>query len=112
MNQEGTPSPILGPEFSETFRSGMAQQSNNTWKTVSFILGLILAGGTLFSVLGKAFYVTRNEYTDKVLADGIEKTEVKKTLEAVTKSMQGMETALRDLSVTVDSLKWGRGKNP
>lgn len=111
MNQENTPIPVFGQDLSEAYRTrGPMSRTTNTWRTVSFILGLIIAGGTLFSVLGKAFYVTRGEYTEKVLADGMEKVEVKKTLEAVTKSMSGMEAALRELSATVDGLKWRRGE--
>ena len=78
---------------------------NNIWRTISFILGLIISGGVVFSILGKAFYVTRTEYTDKVLSDTVERTDVKKTLEAVNKSLSSMESAVKDLSTYVGELK-------
>ena len=85
---------------------------NNVWRTISFILGLIVAGGTVFSILGKAFYVTRTEYTDKVLSDSVERTDVKKTLEAMNKLLGNVESSLKDLSITVDDLKSNIRRKP
>ena len=104
-NNDGVPSSFVDNEreISGTFR--IASDSNNTWKTVSFILGLIVAGGTVFSILGKAFYVTRTEYTDKVLSDSVERTAVQKTLESVNKSLANLEISVKDLSTYVEALK-------
>lgn len=84
-------------ELSGSFRVSPAGD-NNVWRTISFILGLIISGGVVFSILGKAFYVTRTEYTDKVLTDSVERANVQKTLESVNKSLTSMESAIKDLS--------------
>ena len=101
---EGVPSSYIENER-EITGSFRVDNSNNAWKTLSFILGLIIAGGTVFSILGKAFYVTRAEYTDKVLSDSIERTDVKKTLEAVNRSLTNLEVSVKDLSTYVGELK-------
>jgi len=95
---DGVPSGFVDNEREITGSFRVTGDNNNVWRTVSFILGLIIAGGTVFSILGKAFYVTRAEYTDKVLADSIERTSVTKTLESVNKSLSSMEAAIKDLS--------------
>jgi len=101
----GVPSSFVDNEREITSSFRVASDANNVWRTVSFILGLILAGGTVFSILGKAFYVTRAEYTDKVLSDSIERTNVQKTLESVNKSLGALEASVRDLSAYVGELK-------
>ena len=101
---EGVPSSFIENER-EITGSFRISNDNNVWRTVSFILGLILAGGTVFSILGKAFYVTRAEYTDKVLSDSVERTDVKKTLEAVNRSLTNLEASVKDLSSYVGDLK-------
>jgi hypothetical protein len=93
-------------EITGSFRVSPAGD-NNIWRTISFILGLIISGGVVFSILGKAFYVTRTEYTDKVLSDSIERTDVKKTLEAMNKLLGSVEVSLKNLSDTVSDLKTG-----
>lgn len=102
---DGIPSGFVDNEREITGSFRVSNDSNNVWRTVSFILGLILAGGTVFSILGKAFYVTRAEYTEKVLVDSIERTNVTKTLESVNKSLGAMEAAIKDLSIYVGGLK-------
>lgn len=89
---------MSGPMFRQA-------STNNMWRNVSFVLGLILAGGAVFSILGKAFYVTRPEFTEKVIKDETEKTSTQEGLKAVNKSLTSLEMAVRDLSITVSNLK-------
>ena len=47
--QEGTPTPVMvESEYTQVLRQQGA--SANLWRTVSFVLGLIIAGGTVLSV--------------------------------------------------------------
>lgn len=105
-NEGGIPSSFIDNEreITGSFRVSPASD-NNIWRTIAFILGLILSGGVVFSSLGKAFYVTRTEYTDKVLSDSVERTDVKKTLETMNKLLGNIETNLKDLSDTVSDLQ-------
>ena len=104
-NNDGIPSSFVDNEREITGSFRISNDSGNAWRTVSFILGLILAGGTVFSILGKAFYVTRAEYTEKVLSDSIERTDVKKTLESVNRSLANLEISVKDLTSYVGALK-------
>lgn len=110
-NEGGVPSSFIDNEreITGSFRVSPAGD-NNIWRTISFILGLIIAGGTVFSILGKAFYVTRTEYTEKVLSDSVERIDVKKTLESVNKTLSKVEDGLRQLSDTVADLKTSSAK--
>jgi hypothetical protein len=101
---EGVPGFVEGErEITGSFRVG--SDANNPWRTIAFILGLIISGGVVFSALGKAFYVTRSEYTEKVLSDSVERTSVQKTLESVNKALAGLEISIKDLSASVAELK-------
>ena len=101
----GVPSIYADNEREITGSFRVTPAGDNMWRNVSFILGLIIAGGTVFSILGKAFYVTRTEYTEKVLSDSVERTDVKKTLEAMNKLLSNVEIGLKELSDTVTDLK-------
>jgi CTP-dependent riboflavin kinase len=52
---QGVPYPFIPPEKT---------RAHKTWGYVGVILAALVASGTVASVLGKAFYVSREEYTE------------------------------------------------
>lgn len=64
---------------------------------VAAILGVLIASGTIIGVLGKAFYVQRDEYTQKTLRDAEATTVIQQTLAR-------MESAQTRQGVSVDKL--------
>lgn len=64
---------------------------------VAAILGVLIASGTIIGVLGKAFYVQRDEYTQKTLRDAEATTIIQQTLAR-------MESAQTRQGVSVDKL--------
>lgn len=73
------------------------------WKTISIVLGLILTGGTILSIVGKAFYVTRTEYTDRVLQESIKEDRLSNSLDALRISMTNLEVVLKkDMEAIAD----------
>ena len=71
------------------------------------MFGLILAVGTVIGVMGKAFYVTRDEYNTKNLRDAEESTTVKNTLDRVEKALSRQEASFDKLSDAVQAIKVG-----
>ncbi len=79
-------------------------KSNDTgvWRMVSFILGLILVGSTVFGVAGKAFYVTRSEYSEKSQSNAVELSQVHMALDSIRFSMKDTDSQLH---AAVDTIK-------
>ena len=103
--QEGTPTPILESEYTQVLRQQGA--SANLWRTVSFVLGLIIAGGTVLSVMGKAFYVTRGEYTEKAKTDAVELASLHAAVDSIKSTLHDQEVAFKTLTETVYNLPRG-----
>lgn len=59
------------------------KRHKTSWEWLVTILGIIGAAGTLTGILGRAFYVTRGEYTEKVIADTAEKIETQGQLRQI-----------------------------
>jgi CHASE3 domain sensor protein len=78
--------------------------SASLWRTISLVLGLIIAGGTVLSVAGKAFFVTRTEYTDKVTSDSVDKANLHYDVESIKSTLSTQETAFRAMVQKVDDL--------
>ena len=55
--------------------------------------------------MGKAFYVTRTEYTEKAQKDAVDQVYLQQTLEQVKKSLNDQQLAFKVLSDTVFELK-------
>ena len=72
---------------------------------ISIIVGTILAAGGIIGVVGRAFYVTREEYTDKNLLNAEEKVAVRQTLDRLGHTMERQEAAFDKLSDAVQSVK-------
>jgi hypothetical protein len=99
---EATPVKEMESEFSGAYRR---DSSASTWKLISAILAIILAGGAIISTMGKAFYVTRTEYTEKSQEDAVRQAYIQETLEQVKRSLTDQKTAFSVLSDTVQGLK-------
>jgi Na+-transporting NADH:ubiquinone oxidoreductase subunit NqrC len=89
-------------EFTGVYHRG---SSDNTWKLISAILGMILVGGTIISTMGKAFYVTRTEYTEKAQKDATDQVYLQETLRQVRQSLSDQQAAFSTMSATVQELK-------
>ena len=98
---DGTPTPVDN-EYTVALRQQGASAS--LWRTVSLVLGLIIAGGTVLGVAGKAFFVTRTEYTDKVTSDSVDKANLHYDVESIKTTLSTQETAFRSLAQKVDDL--------
>jgi hypothetical protein len=64
---------------------------------IAAILGVLISSGTIIGVLGKAFYVQRDEYTQKTLRDAEAVTVIQQTLAR-------MENAIGRQGASVDKL--------
>jgi hypothetical protein len=73
--------------------------------SLSIVFGLILTVGTVIGVIGKAFYVTRDEYQAKSLRDAEESTTVKNTLDRVEHALSRQEASFDKLSDAVQAIK-------
>jgi hypothetical protein len=102
MNPDGTPTPV-DAEYTMALRQQGASAS--LWRTISLVLGLIIAGGTVLGVAGKAFFVTRAEYTDKVTSDSVDKANLHYDVSSIKTTLSAQETAFRALAQKVDDLK-------
>lgn len=99
----------IAEEHTQTYQ--VNKETNNPWKALSLILGLILACGSLFNVIGKAFYVTRNEYTDLTQQYAVNQAYFKQTLESVERSLNDQRAAFKTLSDSVADLKLEAARN-
>jgi hypothetical protein len=102
-NNDGTPTPIMVEnEYTMALRRQGASAS--MWRTIALVLGLIISGGTVLGVAGKAFFVTRTEYTDKVTADSVDKANLHYDVGSIKATLSTQETAFRALAQKVDDL--------
>jgi hypothetical protein len=65
-----------------------------TWKTLGVILGVLVGAGTVAMGIGRAFYVTRDEYNAKERSDVV----VGETLKRVGTQLDLQQAALNRLS--------------
>jgi hypothetical protein len=109
---DGTPTPIpASQEITQNYRPGAAPPvPGNPWKTIALFLGMIVTGGTVISVVGKAFYVTRAEYTEKAQKDMVEQSTLRQTLENVSTSLNNQRAEFKNLSEVVYNLKYELAK--
>ena len=72
---------------------------------MSFVLGLILAGGTVIGVAGRAFYVTRTEYTEKSQSDSVQQATLSQAVASIKETLRDQSSAFRELQAAVNELK-------
>jgi hypothetical protein len=72
---------------------------------LSIILGCIIASGTILGVVGKAFYVSRDEYTQKNLSDAENAIVIKASVERFEHVLSRMDGIIDKLSESVQAIK-------
>jgi uncharacterized protein HemX len=72
---------------------------------LSVILGVLISAGVVVGVLGKAFYVQRDEFTAKSLKDAQDSTIVQQTLTRLENALSRQEAAFDRMSDTVQTMK-------
>jgi hypothetical protein len=99
-------------EITENLTVALKQSaSERVWKMIAIILGLILTGGTILSVAGKAFYVTRTEYTDRVLQDSIKEDRLSNSLDALRVTIFNLEGAVKQDVEAITTIRVEMAKN-
>lgn len=71
----------------------------------SMVLGVLVSFGAVVGVLGRAFYVTRGEFSEKVLSDTKQTTRMGETLDRLDRFMAKQEASLEKLSDAVQNIK-------
>ena len=69
------------------------------------VLGILVATGTILGVVGKAFYVERNEYNLQVVNSAEERGKLTETLKRIDQSMTRYEAAIEKISASVEALR-------
>ena len=72
---------------------------------IAAILGVILSTGTIIGILGKAFYVQRDEYTQKNLRDAETTTIMQQTLTRLGTTLDRQAAAFDRVSEAVQTIK-------
>ena len=85
--------------------------SEKMWKTISIVLGLILTGGTILSIVGKAFYVTRTEYTERVLQESLKEDRLSNSLDTLRISITNLEVVLKQDMEAIANIKLEMAKS-
>jgi len=75
------------------------------WQLIAMFLGLIISGGFIVGVLGRQFYVPREEYTAKVLQDTALQTELKAGLAEIKARLSSQDGKLSSIADKVDRLE-------
>lgn len=71
---------------------------------LSSIVGLLVGGGVVFGVLGKAFYVERTEYSQKLLKDVQDSATFTAGLDKISSRLERQEGVLNRLDANLDRL--------
>lgn len=104
-----TPSPVADESVREPSQVVVLPSSNNGqggwWKWLSLVLGVLLTGGVLVGSLGRAFYVTRTEYTEQSQKDAVGQEATRQTLERLDRTLQIQASAFQALSSSVQAMQ-------
>ena len=73
--------------------------------TLSVILGVVIAAGTILGFVGDSLFVTRNEYNNKNLRDMETDTTFKQTLNQVDKTLSAQAASFKELTNSVDAIR-------
>lgn len=113
VDQGYTPTPVMGVPITQ--RVG----SPSFIAIISIIVGIILGCGGIIGVLGRAFFVSKDEYTAKELKaaeeKGKETSDLTRVLERLSQSLMRQEEAMTNqkvafekLSDIVHAMKWDK----
>jgi hypothetical protein len=72
---------------------------------LSVILGIVISAGTIFGVLGDAFFVGRVEYNIKNLQDAETTTTFRQTLSQIDRTLAAQDKSFKDLAASVDAIR-------
>jgi hypothetical protein len=72
--------------------------------TISIIVGIVVGLGTIFGVVGKAIYVERSEYQQKLVKDVQDSGALATTLEKISARIAQQESVLGRMEVSLDRL--------
>lgn len=95
-----TPAPVLMEP-----QRPQSEWSRSASTGIAMVLGIVLSTAAVVGGLGRAFYVERPEYTQKVLQDTRREGEVQKTLEQMSATLARQEAALAKMSETLLALQ-------
>jgi hypothetical protein len=73
--------------------------------SLSVILGVVIAAGTILGFVGDSLFVSRNEYNDKRLKDMETDTTFKQTLNQVDKTLSAQAASFKELTISVDAIR-------
>ena len=73
---------------------------------LSVVLGIVIAAGTIFGVLGDAFWVSRHEYNTKTIIDTEVTTTFRQTLSQIDKTLANQAASFKDLAASVDAIRY------
>jgi hypothetical protein len=99
---DDTPLPVTLPDIG---RGRDKAPPKSFLAALSVIIGVLLAIGTIIGVMGKAFYVQRDEYTAKTLHDAEQDTATQQTLLRLGNALDRQEAAFNRLSETVQGIQ-------
>jgi hypothetical protein len=75
------------------------------WKWAALVLSVVLSAGALASGFGRAFYVTRTEYTARTQDEAVAREGMRGTLERLDKTLILQADAFKSLTGEVQGLK-------
>jgi hypothetical protein len=73
--------------------------------SLSVILGVVIAAGTILGFVGDSLFVTRNEYNNKNLVDMETTTTFKQTLNQIDKTLSAQASCFKELTISVDAIR-------
>jgi hypothetical protein len=73
--------------------------------TLSILLGVVIAAGTILGFVGDSLFVTRNEYNNKNLVDMETTTTFKQTLSQIDRTLSSQATCFKELAASVDAIR-------
>jgi hypothetical protein len=107
-----TPTPVSDYSLPQTLRFENPREPKQTsislpaiLVAISIVLGIVIATGTIVGVIGKAFYVQRDEYNQGVVKSAEEKVQVAETLKHMDQAIARQEASIEKISVIVESLR-------
>lgn len=113
-DHEITPTPeavahAMLEEITETHRlrkptpQGGSGSNPRSWHWITIFLSAVLAVGTLVGVLGRAFFVQREEYTTSETANVVAHEAIRQTLDRVDRTLNAQTQALTDMAKAVQA---------
>lgn len=100
-----------GVRFVPVSRSGVGGGGGNPrggerfWKWAALVLSTLLTAGALAGGFGRAFFVTRSEYTERAQNDAVARENMRGTLERLDKTLAAQASAFNAMAAEVQGMK-------